>query len=265
MDENNRISLQPFWSLKRENLKIFYDPSTGRPLIATYETHSDDEIVMRRSIPGTLLTGFHIALDNEQPVYAGGTIVKTVDFPMYSVKSVFGCHMYPGMFTKIFGIPNKELPPAGIWLDDLIPTGTLAEEIRAAGTQDERAEIAYRFVLKTMAAHKQKDMSLPIYLADQILKHPENLTVEDLVSDTSYCARHLQKIMQENLGCAPKAAINNARLQKALWLLLTTSLSLTEIAHECGYFDQAHFVHSFREVMGYTPRQFHRDQTEKII
>ena len=60
MEEKDRISIQPFWAQQRQNLKIFNDPDTGRPLIATYETHSDEAISIQRSIPGTLLTGFHI-------------------------------------------------------------------------------------------------------------------------------------------------------------------------------------------------------------
>lgn len=262
MEEKDRISIQPFWTEDRQNLRVFNDPETGHPLIATYEMHSEEEIIVHRSIPGTLLTGFHICLDSNQPVYAAGTVVKVTDVPMHSVRSIFGCHMYPGMFTKIFGVSNKELPPDGIWLDEIVPTGTLAEEVRSATTQDARAEIVYRFILKNLAQRKRKDFTLPVYLADQILKNPGMLSVEDLAADTSYCPRYLQQVMQDNIGISPKAAINNARLQKALWLLLTTSLSLTEIAHESGYFDQAHFVHSFREVMGCTPRQFHRKQVE---
>lgn len=262
MEEKDRISIQPFWTKKRQNLKVFNDPNTGCPLIATYEIHSEEEIIVHRSIPGTLLTGFHICLDSEQPILAAGTVVKAIDVPMHSVRSIFGCHMYPGMFTKIFGVANKELPPEGIWLDELVPTGSLAEEIRSAATQDARSEIVYRFILKNMEQHKKRDFMLPVYLANQILSNPGTLTVEDLAADTSYCPRYLQQVMQDNIGISPKAAINNARLQKALWLLLTTSLSLTEIAHESGYFDQAHFVHSFREAMGCTPRQFHRKQAE---
>lgn len=265
MREKDRISIQPFWVQQRQNLRVFNDPETGHPLIATYEMHSEEAVLIRRSIPGTLLTGFHISLDSEQPVYAAGTIIKATDIPMHSLKSAFGCHMYPGMFTKIFGVSNKELPPEGIWLDDLVPTGTLAEEVRSASTQDERAEIVYRFVLKNLSQRKRKDFTLTVYLADQILNNPGALSVEDLAEDTSYCSRYLQRVMQDNVGISPKAAINNARLQKALWLLLTTSMTLTEIAHECGYFDQAHFVHSFRDAMGCTPRQFHREQTKNTI
>jgi AraC-like DNA-binding protein len=33
---------------------------------------------------------------------------------------------------------------------------------------------------------------------------------------------------------------------------------LTELAHECGYFDQAHFIREFKAFAGKTPTQYAR-------
>jgi len=34
---------------------------------------------------------------------------------------------------------------------------------------------------------------------------------------------------------------------------------LTELAHECGYFDQAHFIKDFKGFAGRTPSQYARE------
>jgi AraC-like DNA-binding protein len=35
------------------------------------------------------------------------------------------------------------------------------------------------------------------------------------------------------------------------------AMSLTEIAYESGYYDQAHYIHDCRAYSGYTPGQLH--------
>lgn len=263
--DDNKISIQPHWYAKRKNLHVFHDPDSGRPLIATFEMHSDTPVDIHRTIPGTLLTGFTIPLDREDvPPLIAGTIVKAVDIPMYGIRSWFGCHLYPGVFTQVFGIPNNELPPEGIFMDDLINTGTLAEEIRSASNQQEREIIAFRFIMDHLMEHQRADFqSLPFYLADRILSSGGTLSVSELAQETAFSARYLQNKMQENLGISPKMAIDNVRLQKALHLLLTTDMDLAQIAQECGYYDQAHFVHSFHKTVGCAPRQFARGELKK--
>jgi AraC-like DNA-binding protein len=32
--------------------------------------------------------------------------------------------------------------------------------------------------------------------------------------------------------------------------------TLTELTHECGYFDQSHFIKDFKQFSGFTPKQF---------
>ncbi|MBO9660186.1 MAG: helix-turn-helix domain-containing protein [Chitinophagaceae bacterium] len=38
--------------------------------------------------------------------------------------------------------------------------------------------------------------------------------------------------------------------------------TLTEIAYQCGYYDQSHFIHDFKEFSGYHPRHYFKGDTE---
>ncbi|MBL7727053.1 MAG: helix-turn-helix domain-containing protein, partial [Dinghuibacter sp.] len=40
------------------------------------------------------------------------------------------------------------------------------------------------------------------------------------------------------------------------------ALRLTDIAYECGYFDQSHFIHDFKQFSGYTPAVFFKGGAE---
>lgn len=265
MEFDGKISIQPYWTARRRNIQIYRDPESGRPLMATYELESPFTIEAIRTVPGTLITGFSIALDRtDLPIWVAGTILRATDIPVYGTKHWFGCHLYPGVFTQTFGVPNDLLPPEGALLENFAEVGDLADRIRSAPGQRQRSEIAYAYVMQQLAIHRKMDFrALPFYLADRILSSGGALSVQELAQETVYCPRYLQRVLQQNVGAPPKSAINNVRLQAALRLLTGSSKTLTQIAQECGYYDQAHFVHSFQQMMGCSPRSFCRLQARE--
>jgi AraC-like DNA-binding protein len=56
-------------------------------------------------------------------------------------------------------------------------------------------------------------------------------------------------------GLTPHADVINMRIQRAI-LLFESDLKLTEIAQECGFSDQSHFIRQFRLYTGLAPRDF---------
>ena len=53
--------------------------------------------------------------------------------------------------------------------------------------------------------------------------------------------------------------LTNMRLEKAKKLLVSTALSVAEIAEQCGYSDYRVFTKVFKKTEGITPSQFRRD------
>ena len=65
----------------------------------------------------------------------------------------------------------------------------------------------------------------------------------------------------KQIGISPKQLGKVIRLQTALQLLLNReSESLTAIAYESEYYDQAHFIKDFKEFTGVTPKDFLEDR-----
>lgn len=65
----------------------------------------------------------------------------------------------------------------------------------------------------------------------------------------------LEKRFRSVVGTSPKCFSTIVRFQKAI-RELAASVTLTDVAHRSGYFDQAHFIKDFRSFSGQTPEQF---------
>ena len=81
--------------------------------------------------------------------------------------------------------------------------------------------------------------------------------VAQLASEIGLCSRQLNRRFENAVGVSPKEFARVSRfLNGARRLCATAHHSLTETALECGYFDQAHFNHDFRDFAGMTPGEF---------
>jgi AraC-like DNA-binding protein len=79
-------------------------------------------------------------------------------------------------------------------------------------------------------------------------------SVAQLASEIGTSSRQLTRRFQKAVGISPKEFARMSRYLCALHSLQGRKYrSLTETALACGYFDQAHFNHDFREFAGMTP------------
>ena len=67
--------------------------------------------------------------------------------------------------------------------------------------------------------------------------------------------RHLRRVFADNVGLSPKEYARAARLQRAVRMAVNRN-DWSGIAADAGYYDQAHFIADFRELMGVTPGMF---------
>lgn len=75
-----------------------------------------------------------------------------------------------------------------------------------------------------------------------------------LADETGYSSRHLARLFRDKCGLSPKGLTRILRVNRAARLIQEMGQgSLTRLAQELGYFDQAHFIHDFRAVCGVTP------------
>jgi transcriptional regulator GlxA family with amidase domain len=69
---------------------------------------------------------------------------------------------------------------------------------------------------------------------------------------------HFNVAFRNSLGASPHEFVIRRRIERAQQLMLSTGLSLADVACECGLADQAHLSRLFRKIVGETPAAWRR-------
>lgn len=88
---------------------------------------------------------------------------------------------------------------------------------------------------------------------EEVILRCESFQVSQLAGQMGLCPDHMSAIFREATGFSPSTYYQRRRIQHACNHLLDLNRSLTEIAHELGFCDSAHFTHMFKKHQGITP------------
>ena len=91
------------------------------------------------------------------------------------------------------------------------------------------------------------------------------IRIERLAVVLGCSPRHLNRLFRAYVGLTPKVYLQLAQFHRALRMISTGGLSITEAAFEGGYADHAHLTRSFRRFGGFTPRRLPRDLSLPLV
>jgi AraC family transcriptional regulator len=81
---------------------------------------------------------------------------------------------------------------------------------------------------------------------------------KDLAALVELSSFHFCRAFRDSFGDSPHGYVMRRRVERAQGLMLTTDISLSQIAVDCGLADQAHFSRLFRRYVGETPGAWRR-------
>lgn len=85
------------------------------------------------------------------------------------------------------------------------------------------------------------------------------VSIGAIVGEVGCSRKHLITQFREEIGLPPKTLARVLRFGRAVRIIKQgRGARLTEIAHDCGYYDQAHFSRDFRAFAGVTPAELVR-------
>ncbi len=86
----------------------------------------------------------------------------------------------------------------------------------------------------------------------------EEITLPHLAAHFAVSPSHLSRTFKQVTGFGLREYLVNLRIQRACELLLSTTLSITDIADKCGFNDSNYFGDAFRKAIGVSPRDYRK-------
>ncbi len=93
-------------------------------------------------------------------------------------------------------------------------------------------------------------------ITDHVETTPSLTRVDKLAASAGIDERTLQRLTRKRLGLSPKWLIQRRRLQEAGVRLAAGGCTVSTVALDLGYADQAHFTRDFSRVIGMTPGEY---------
>jgi AraC-like DNA-binding protein len=182
-----------------------------------------------------------------------GYLLEHVAAPVYVV-----ARFKPGGFAAFARLPVAELTDVYVELDCLWDTPAvrrLEERLYAAPSPEAQVAMLETALLGRLAPPDHLDALL--YAVRRLEAAPSALAIPALAGEINLSQKHMERLFARYIGFRPSLFARVARFQAALYTaVVRPGLTLSQLALDAGYYDQAHFTRDFRAFAGAAPLQF---------
>ncbi|MGZ5970087.1 MAG: AraC family transcriptional regulator [Polyangiales bacterium] len=171
---------------------------------------------------------------------------------------VVGAKFRPGGLRAFVRVPMFELTDQSLAIETAFGREGAALDRDLHALDDDDARIA-RFTefLRGRAPVLDEEASEASRIVDLVYEGRSIARVSDLAEESSVPVRTLERSFRNYVGVSPKWVIRRARVQDAAARVSEgDAVDWPALAHELGYFDQAHFIRDFKAQVGRTPADY---------
>ncbi len=154
---------------------------------------------------------------------------------------------YVKLFREICRLYDTKLASDEIILQGILlqMIGMMERETRGFGDKESAKSNHHALIEKALS-----------YIEENLT---EELTLERVATYVSLSPIHFHNTFKASTGRTLRAYVEEARLKRAVNLLVSTDMTLTQIAFECGFASQSYFSFVFKRSMGKPPREYARE------
>jgi len=201
-----------------------------------------DDVVER--LPGAVLVGAHSRY----------SVIDTQE-----QRAVLGVSFRPGGMWPFFDPAAEELHNQHIGLRDLWGSAgaTLRERILSAPTPVARLRVM-ELELHARAIRPLARRPEIAFAVERLAHPPHDYTIAMISEHIGLSTRRLARLFSLEVGMTPKLYSRIKRFESVLRLMRPQArVDWSQLALDCGYFDQSHLIHDCRTISGFTPAELH--------
>lgn len=167
-----------------------------------------------------------------------------------------GIHFHPWGYRAFFDAPADALGDADVPLEFL--WGREARELRQRLLEAPDSEAVFALLEAALLSRLRVPASLRIlpYLTGHLGGSRRAPALNELAKQAGCSVRQLNRIFLSHVGLTPKRFHRVRRFRRALDAAARGSDSWVEVALDCGYADQSHFIRDFRSFSGVNPTAY---------
>jgi AraC-like DNA-binding protein len=170
--------------------------------------------------------------------------------------TVMGAHFKPGGIAAFLGLPVDELhnlhfPLSAVW-------GPRADELRERLLAAPDTETRFALFERLLSAQLDRRHRRHAAVSHALTSFARgSRRIGDVVDETGLSPRRFIRLFSESVGLTPKAFCRVRRFQRAVSLLHEPhDVDWAATAVACGYYDQSHMIHDFKDFAGLSPAAY---------
>ena len=208
--------------------------------VRTYD--ADDTSICRR-LPGSVIAGAHsrfFVLDTAEQ------------------KDVIGIHFKPGGAFPFLAAPADAFRNSHIELEALwgLRTAELREQLLEAVTPEAKFAVLEKTLLGRISHDRVPHVAV-LHAINCLDGAPHLQTISRLSERIGLSPKRFIQLFTQQVGLTPKLYCRVRRFQRVLQTVQQQrQVDWADVAADCGYYDQAHFIRDFRAFSGFNPSAY---------
>lgn len=171
---------------------------------------------------------------------------------------VVGIQFLPGGAFPFFRMPASEGENVSINLEDLwgSRTGEIRERLLAAPTIEAILVTLESCLLEQLV--RSPDLHPAVaYALRSFAESPSSSRIKAVTEQIGISPRRFIELFRREVGLSPKVFCRVRRFQQVLQVTHgRKNVDWAQVALDCGYYDQPHFIHDFQSFSGLTPSAY---------